>query len=88
MAKKQWVGDVLSRKPGALHRQLGISQGAKIPKTLLITIQNADDGDVIKNPTQTGRRRYKVTPLLKQRVNPVLTARKFKHRRRRGKIVY
>lgn len=87
MSNKKWIGDVLSRKPGALHQQLGISRDTKIPKTLLASIQGADAGDIIKNPTKTGHRRYKVTPLLKRRVNPVLTVRGFK-RRRRGRIVY
>jgi len=87
MSKQPWIGKVLSRKPGALHRQLGISRGTKIPKTLLTEIHGSDAGDIIKNPTKTGRRRYRVTPLLKRRVNPVLTARRFR-RRRRGKIVY
>ena len=87
MSKVKWIGDVFSRKPGALHRQLGIAPSAKIPKTLLSTIQDADAGDVIRNPTKVGHRRYKVTPLLKRRVNPVLTARGFK-RRRRGRIIY
>jgi len=97
MAKgKYWMGEALGRKPGALHRQLGIPKDTKIPKTLLITILDADTGDIIKNPTKVGRRRYKVTTLMQRRVNPVLTARKFRHRarslfqhpkRRRGKVV-
>lgn len=87
MARQKWIGEVLSRKPGALHRQLSIAKGARIPKTLLAEIHGADAGEVIKNPTKTGRQRYKVTPLLKRRVNPVLTVRKFR-RRRRGKIIY
>lgn len=87
MSRRPWIGDVLSRKPGALHRQLGIAKDKRIPKTLLSTIHGADTGDIIKNPTNTGQRRYRVTSLLKRRVNPVLTARKFR-RRRRGKIVY
>lgn len=89
MSKKEyWMGEAMSRKPGALHRQLGISQDTRIPKTLLVTIQDAETGDVIKNPTKAGRPRYKVTTLMQHRVNPVLTARKFKHgRRRRGRVV-
>jgi len=88
MPKTKWVGDVLGRKPGALHRQLSISLDTRIPKTLLVTIQNADTGDIIKNPTKVGRRRYKVTTLMQRRVNPVLTARGFKRgRRRRGRII-
>lgn len=89
MAKTKWLGDVLGRKPGALHRQLGIPKGTKIPKTLLTTIQDADAGDVIANPTKVGRRRYRVSTLLQRRVNPVLTAsRSQRRRRRRGRIIY
>jgi len=88
MPKAKWAGEVFSRKPGALHRHLGISLDTRIPKTLLTTIQNAETGDVIRNPTKAGRRRYKVTALMRRRVNPVLTARKFRHgRRRRGRVV-
>lgn len=88
MPKTKWVGKVFSRKPGALHRQLSISQDTRIPKTLLVTILNADTGDVIKNPTKVGRRRYRVTTLMQRRVNPVLTARRFRRgKRRRGKVV-
>jgi hypothetical protein len=89
MAKKErWVGEAMGRKPGALHRQLSIPQDTRIPKTLLTTIQDADTGAVIKNPTKVGKPRYRVTTLMQRRVNPVLTARKFRRgKRRRGKIV-
>lgn len=89
MAKSElWVNRALRRKPGALHRQLGIQRDTKIPKTLLTTIQDADTEDLIKNPTKTGKPRYRVTTLMKRRVNPVLTARKFRHgRRKRGRII-
>ena len=87
--KELWVQKALRRKPGALHRQLCISHGTKIPKGLLVTIERADTGDVIKNPTGIGKRRYKVTTLMQRRVNPVLTARKFRHgKRRRGRVVH
>lgn len=79
MPKKKWVGKVFSRKPGALHKQLSISLDTRIPKTLLVTIQNADTGDVVKNPTKTGKPRYKVTTLMQRRVNLALTARRFRH---------
>jgi hypothetical protein len=88
MPKTRWLGEAMGCKPGALHRQLCISHDTKIPKELLVTIQRADTGEVIKNPTSVGRRRYKVTTLMQRRVNPVLTARKFRHgKRRRGKVV-
>jgi len=87
MAKSElWMQRALRRKPGALHRQLGIPRGKKIPVTLMRRVQVADTGDVIKNPTRVGKPRYKVTTLLQRRVNPVLTARKFK-KRRRGKLL-
>lgn len=83
-----WAQRALRRKPGALHRQLGIPRDIKIPVILMRTILKADTGDVVKNPTKTGKRTYKVTTLMQQRVNPVLTVRKYKHgRRARGKIV-
>lgn len=90
MAKGElWMQRALRRKPGALHRQLGIQQDTKIPKTLLTTIQDADTGDIIKNPTKVGKPRYRVTTLMQRRVNPALTARRFRHpKRRRGKLVY
>ena len=88
MAKELWVGEVLGRKPGALHRQLGIPRATRIPTTLLRTIIRADTGDVVKNPTKVGKRRYRVTTLMQRRVNPVLTVRGFKHRRRRGRIIH
>jgi len=89
MLKARWMGEVFSRKPGALHRQLSIPQDTRIPKTLLVTIQNAGTGDVVKNPTKVGRRRYRVTTLIQRRVNPVLTVRKFRRgKRRRGKVVH
>jgi len=53
------------------------------------TILDADTGDVVKNPTKVGKRRYRVTTLMQRRVNPVLTARKFRHGKwRRGKVVH
>lgn len=91
MARKQkvtfWVQGAMGKKPGALHRQLGIPQKTKLPTTLLRTILKADTGDVVKNPTKVGKRRYRVTTLLQQRANPALTLRGFKHRRA-GKIIY
>jgi hypothetical protein len=72
----------LRRKPGALRRQLGIPKGKKIPVSLMRRILASDTGEVVKNPTTVGRPRYKVTTLMQQRVNPVLTARRFQKRRR------
>jgi len=90
MAQKElWMQKALRRKPGALHRQLGIPRDKNIPVTLMRRILAADTGDVVKNPTQVGKRRYRVTTLMQQRVNPVLTVRKLRRaKRRRGRIVH
>ena len=85
MAKAKWLGPVLSRRPGALHRQLGIPKDERIPKTLLVRVVGTDIGKTAKNPTLVGRPKYKVTRLLKRRATPVLTARGFK--RKKGRIV-
>jgi len=82
MPKEYWIGKAI-KKPGALHRQLGIPKDTKIPTTLLRTIHKANTGDVVKNPTKTGRPRYRVTTLLQRRVNPVLTLKRLKHRNHR-----
>ena len=82
MPRIYWIGGAIKRK-GALHRQLGIPQETKIPRTLLKTILKADTGDVVRNPTKTGRRRYRVTTLMQERVNPALTLGRFRHHRRR-----
>jgi hypothetical protein len=83
MAKQMFLAEALGSKPGALHRQLGIPQEEKIPTTLLREIMAAEPGKVIKNPTRAGKRRYRVTPLLRKRANPVLTARRFRHHGRK-----
>ena len=55
-------------KKGALHRQLGITVGTDIPRTLLRKIKVTAEERTISNPTKKGKRRIKVTKLLKQRV--------------------
>jgi len=54
-------------KRGALSRQLGIPEKENIPFTLLNKIVAAKAGDTITNPTQTGKRRIKVTRKLERR---------------------
>lgn len=90
MAKSElWMQRALRRKPGALRRQLGIPRDTKIPVTLMRTILDADTGDTVRNPTKVGKPKYRVTTLMQRRVNPVLTARRFRRgKRRRGKVVY
>jgi len=55
----------------SLSKQIGISLKSDIPVTLLNKIISAKIGDTITNPTKTGKRRIKVTLLLKRRANSV-----------------
>jgi hypothetical protein len=61
--KELWMQKALRRKPGALHRQLGIPQKTKIPATLLTHIEMANTGDVIANPTQMGKPNTMAAPM-------------------------
>lgn len=77
MAKK-WIQKALKHsKEGSLHRQLGIPKSEKIPKTLLTRIKSAEVGKTIRNPSKTGDRKIKVTPLLKKRAVLAHTLREF-----------
>jgi hypothetical protein len=67
---KKWIQKVVKPgEKGLLHKQLGVPQRQRIPKTLLHAIRNAETGDKIRNPTSIGKRQIKVTTLLKQRAN-------------------
>jgi len=81
MPEEYWIGEAMTKKPGALRRQLGIPKDRKIPVTLMRRILDADTGDVVRNPTRVGRRRYRVTTLMQRRVNPVLTVRRIRRRK-------
>jgi len=59
-------------KKGALHKQLGIPMNKNIPVTLLAKIKHTSIGKTIKNPTKTGRKKYKITRLMKKRVQLVI----------------
>lgn len=65
MAKK-WIKGAV-KHPGALSRQLGISEEKDIPATLLSAIGDAKTGDTISNPTGIGKSKIKVTSKLKRR---------------------
>lgn len=56
----------LTRKM-VLKTQLGIPSDRKIPNNLLKVIARAKSGQTIINPTSLGKRRIKVTPLIKRR---------------------
>ena len=83
---QKWIQKA-NLKKGALHRQLGIPQDEKIPVTLLKKIKKAKIGETITNPTKKGKRKIKVTPLLKRRANLALTLKELakKKKRKRGR---
>jgi len=79
MAKKLWIQDAVSKhKKGTLHKQLGVPNSKKIPKSLLTKIKHAKIGKTVKNPSKTGKRRVKVTRLLKKRSVLAHTLRRLK----------
>lgn len=55
----------------SLSKQIGISIKNNIPITLLNKIISAKIGETITNPTKQGKKRIKVTLLLKRRANSV-----------------
>jgi len=79
--KKKWIRRAV-KKEGGLSRQLGIPKKERIPTTLLRKIKNAKVGTTITNPTKTGKRRIKVTRLLKKRAVLALTLRKFRKKKK------
>ena len=79
MAKKLWIQNAVGKhKRGTLHRQLGVPTDKKIPKSLLSRIKHSPLGKTVKNPTHTGKRKVKVTGLLKKRAVLAHTLRSFK----------
>ena len=75
--KKDWIQKAKIKK-GALHRQLSVPANKDIPITLLKKIKRTPTGKTIMNPTQTGKIKILVSPLLKKRVNFALNVRKRK----------
>jgi len=63
---KDWIQNI-KIKHGALRRQLQVSSGKDIPKSLLTKISKAEIGKEILNPTKTGKKIITVTKLLKRR---------------------
>jgi len=74
-----WIQKALKKhKRGTLHKQLGVPMKKRIPKKLLSKIKSAEVGKRVRNPTKTGKRRIKVTGLLKKRAVLAHTLRGFK----------
>ena len=66
MGLKFWIQKAI-KKPGTLHRQLGIPKGEKIPFSLLREIVDAKAGETIVNPSKVGKKKYKVTGLMEKK---------------------
>ena len=75
--RRYWIQSAI-KKPGALSRQLGIPIKKNIPISLLKKIRNAKIGSTITYPTKTGKRRIKVTRLLKKRAVLALTLKRLR----------
>jgi len=79
---RYWIqGALRAHKKGSLHKQLGVPQDKRIPKRLLSRIKTAPIGKTIRNPARTGKRRLKVTGLLKKRAVLAHTLGGLKHKR-------
>jgi hypothetical protein len=63
---KKWIQKTELRK-GALSKQLKIPIKKNIPMTLLNEIIQAKPGQTIKNPTNIGKKKIKVTRLMERR---------------------
>ena len=73
--KKLWIPKL---KKGALSKQLSIPEHEDIPLGLLKKIKQSEPGVIIQNHTKTGKRKYKVTKLMKKRAVLALTLKGFK----------
>jgi len=65
-------------KKGRLSQQLNIPLYRNIPISLLKKISKAKIGTYITNPCKLGKRRIKVTRLLKKRAVLALTLKRFR----------
>jgi hypothetical protein len=50
MAKKNWMAGAV-KKPGALHRSLGVSEGEKIPAAKIEAASHSDNPTLRKRAT-------------------------------------
>jgi len=76
---KKWIQKI-NLKKGRLHKLLGINQDEKIPSSLINKIMKAEVGDTIKNPSKKGKRKIKVTGLLKKKANLARNLSKIKRK--------
>lgn len=78
---KKWIQKVGIKK-GGLSKQLDIPEEKNIPITLLRKIQAAKAGDVIVNPTKTGKKKIKVTSKLERRAILAIRLKGFKKKKK------
>ena len=70
-----WMQDAFKNAgKGVFHRQLGVPTTEKIPMTFLQAIVDTKIGMMAHNPTSTGHKMVKVTPLMKKRAVALLNA--------------
>ena len=79
--KKLWIQSALRGKGGELSRQLEIPVEDNIPFTLLRKIRDTKIGDIVVNPTKTGKKQIRVTRLLKRRAVLALTLKNINRRK-------
>ena len=66
--KDYWIPKSVNKhKKGSLHRMMGVPKSEPIPFMLVNEACETPIGEKYKNPTQTGKKSGKVTPLLKKR---------------------
>jgi len=75
MKKEMWMQEAFKNAgKGVFHRQLGVPTSEKIPLTFLQAIVDTKIGMMAHNPTTTGDKMVKVTPLMKKRAVALLNA--------------
>jgi hypothetical protein len=78
-----WIPrSVNEHKKGSLHRMLEVPPSESIPFTFLQEIVNTPIGMIAKNPTQTGKKKIKVTHLVKARANWALNLKRISRKRK------
>ncbi len=78
----KWIQKARLKK-GVFSRQLGILEKEKIPDLLISRIIKSKKNRTITNPSRLGRKRIKITTLLKKRANLVRNLKRIAERRKK-----
>jgi hypothetical protein len=79
--KNYWIQGAMSKhKKGSLSHQLEIPIKENIPFTLLERIRVSPIGTTIRNPSKSGKRRIRVTRLVKQRAVLALNLKRIRRK--------